>query len=160
MKIGVVSDTHLPHAAKKIPSSVISVLKEMDLIVHAGDFSELSLLVELKELNSFKGVYGNMDPEEIRKELPEKEVLELEGFKIGIMHGFGPPQGLEERIRSEFQEKLDVIIYGHSHAAKNEVIDGTLFFNPGSPTDKHYAAYNSFGILTLGESVEGKIVKI
>jgi hypothetical protein len=160
MKIGVISDTHIPYAAKEIPFQVLSALEKVDLIVHAGDYAELSVLEALRKLNHFKGVYGNMDPASIRKELPAREILELENFKIGIMHGYGSPRGLRERIKSEFHEKPDVIIYGHSHRPKNEIIDGILYFNPGSPTDKNFALFNSFGILMLEERINGKIVKI
>lgn len=160
MKIGVISDTHIPFVVKEIPSSVLTAFKKIDLIVHAGDYTELKVIKKLKELNNFMGVYGNMDPENIREIIPKKDVLEVGKFKIGIIHGHGAPQGLEARVRAEFHEKLDVIIYGHSHLTKNEIIDDILFFNPGSSTDENFAPFKSFGILTIEESITGEIVRI
>jgi len=55
-------------------------------------------------------------------------------------------------VRALFDE-VDVVIYGHSHVAQNEVIDGILFFNPGR-------ARESFGILTIGEEVRGETVPV
>jgi len=71
-----------------------------------------------------------MDPPEIRRELLGSEIFELIGFKIGVTH---PAEGgvtfrLEKRVRAKF-ERVNVIIYGHSHWTKNEVIGGVLYFN-------------------------------
>jgi len=159
MRIGVVSDTHIPVRAKKLPDELVNGLKEVDLVLHAGDFEESSALRALRDICEVKAVFGNMDSLALKEELPEKLVLEVEGFKIGITHGFGSPQGLEERIRAKFS-KIDVLVYGHSHKPKNEIIDGTLFFNPGSPTDGIFAPFKSFGILEIGSEIRGEIIKI
>ena len=159
MIIGVISDTHLPVRAKKLPDDLINHLKDVDLILHAGDFQDMNALTQIRDIGKLRAVHGNMDTIELKKELPEADVLKIEGFKIGITHGSGPPLGLEERVKSKFPD-VDIIVYGHSHKPKNEVIDGTLFFNPGSPTDRVFAPFNSFGILRVEEDIKGEIIKL
>ena len=55
---------------------------------------------------------------------------------------------------------MDVIVFGHSHSPVNELRDGILFFNPGSPTDKIFAKYNSYGILTINKEIKGEIIRL
>jgi putative phosphoesterase len=151
MKIAVLSDTHA-HSIEEIAPQVINALEDADLIVHAGDFVGLGLYEDLKKLGEVKAVRGNMDQREIRAVLPEQETFTIEGKKIGVMHGWGGPAGLEDKIRERFSD-VDIIIYGHTHRAKNEFIGDVYFFNPGS-------ARNSYGILEIDETIKGRILKI
>ena len=82
-------------------------------------------------------------------------------FNVGVTHPSegGSPFGIEKRIKSKF-EKIDAIIFGHTHTPKNEVMDGILFFNPGSITGKYPAQHKTFGILEIDKKVKGKIVKL
>ena len=158
MKIGVVSDTH----SLLIPPEVINALNKMDMIIHSGDFCARQDVETFRQLKDFKGVYGNMDGADVRKLLPRREVFEVEGVAIGIFHGEGPKAAILETVRNAFKDrKLDVVVFGHSHQAFNETIDGTLYFNPGSPNDMCYAPYRSYGILEIDSGkVTGKIVKL
>jgi putative phosphoesterase len=133
----------------------------MDLIVHAGDFTGKRLLNGLRKFGDFKGVYGNMDFPSVREELPKNLTLELKGFKIGVTHPSegGPPFELEKRLKKKF-EQVDAIIHGHTHFPKNEVVDGILYFNPGSITGKFPAHHKTFGILEIDKKVKGRIVKL
>ncbi len=161
MKIGVLSDTHLPTTAKSLSAKVLNLLAATDAIIHAGDFQDAALIEVLQQLGDFYGVCGNMDASAIRARLPEKRVLQLGGFSIGIIHGRGAPNGLEERILQEFAgEKPDAIVYGHSHLPANHLKNGILLFNPGSPTDRRHAPFPSIGILTLSDTLTGEIVKV
>ena len=160
MKIGVISDTHIPRVASKLPDKIYDAFKNADLILHAGDLVEMAVLDELNKLAETKAVYGNMDVSEVRKSLPEKRIVRAEGFKIGLIHGSGAPFNLINKIKNEFPEKVDVIVFGHSHSPVNELRDGVLFFNPGSPTDKLFAKYNSYGILTINKEIKGEIVRL
>ena len=158
MKIGVVSDTH----SLLIPPAVINALNKMDMIVHAGDFCTPQDVETFSRLKDFKGVYGNMDGAEVRKLLPRRQIFEIDGVTIGIFHGEGPREGILAAVRNAFKDqKLDVIIFGHSHQPFNKLIDGTLYFNPGSPNDTVRAPYCSYGILEIKSgTVTGKIVKL
>ena len=151
MKIGVLSDTHASSFAQ-LHERILTALAEVDLIVHAGDFVAKDVLDGLKQLGEVKAVWGNMDSDEIKRILPEKELLKLEGRKIGIIHGWGSPHGIDDRVGNEFSG-VDIIIYGHSHYAQNETKNGVFFFNPGQ-------ARNSFGILTIGAEVSGEIIEL
>ena len=94
------------------------------------------------------------------KTLPEQKILTLDGKRIAIIHGFGPPAGLPERLLKLF-EKIDCLVFGHSHQPMNEYRNGVLLFNPGSPTDKRYAPYKSYGILEVNENgIKGEIFSV
>lgn len=160
MKIGVISDTHIPERADRIPAQIFKDFKGADLILHAGDILELKVLKDLEKIAPVKAVYGNMDPLEVRNALAEKEIINIGKFKIGLIHGWGHPAKLIDMVKVKFNEKLDVIVFGHSHNPVNEVRDGVLFFNPGSPTDKVFSTVNSYGILEINEEIKGKIIKL
>lgn len=160
MRIGVISDTHIPHAASRLPDEIYTTFKNMDLILHAGDLIDISVLDELKKLAKTQAVYGNMDDLKLRKILPAKEIINIGKVTIGLIHGHGTPFNLINRVKSEFSQKMDAIVFGHSHSPVNEVRDGTLFFNPGSATDKMFAKYNSYGILTINNGIKGEIVRL
>lgn len=160
MKIGVISDTHIPKAAPDLPQAVYSNFAGVDMILHAGDFVELGVLRKLETIAPVKAVYGNMDTDEVRNSLPAKEIVNAGGFTIGLIHGRGNPNGLVKLVKSEFKNGIDVIIFGHSHTPFNEKIGKTLFFNPGSPTDTVFAPYNSIGILELNGVISARIIRI
>ncbi len=160
MKIGVLSDTHIPKVCADLPAEIVKAFKDVDLILHAGDLVEMKVLNQLQKLAETKAVRGNMDEPELQNVLPEKEIIKVNGFTIGLTHGYGPPANLIDCVKNEFPEKVDVIVFGHSHSPVNEKRGGILFFNPGSPTDKIFAKYNSYGMLTIDNSIKGDIIKI
>jgi putative phosphoesterase len=151
MRIGVLSDTHVASFAE-IPGRIVRALAGVDLIIHTGDFVARDVLDGLKRLGELKAVRGNMDSDELKQLLPEKAILEIEGRKLGIIHGWGAPDGIDDRVGGMFED-VDIIVYGHSHYSQNEVKNGVLFFNPGR-------ARNSFGILTIGKEVRGEIINL
>ena len=159
-KIGVISDTHIPIAAQKLPAEIFKIFKDVDMILHAGDLVDISVLRDLSKLAETHAVCGNMDPAELQRQLPEKEVVRVGKFSIGLIHGHGAPFNLMNRIKGEFDQKVDAIVYGHSHSPVNEYRDGILFFNPGSPTDLIFAKYKSCGMLTISNKIEGRIIKL
>ena len=151
MRIGVLSDTHM-RSFEDIPQKIIDSLSTVDMIIHAGDLTTMEVLNGLKKLGKVKAVQGNMDSAELKSMLPVKEILEVGNKRIGITHGSGDPWRIEHRVRKIFdQDKVDIIVYGHSHQAQNKVIDNILFFNPGKAT-------KSFGILTIEEDIKAEIV--
>ncbi len=174
VKIGVISDTHIADPRQHLPPAVLCAFKQVDLIVHLGDIVSLRVIEELRSIcPQVMVVAGNMDQEEVRKKYPQKQILEILGYKIGLMHGAGPAGGLPELLSQAFsQDNCDLIIFGHSHKPMNERIGSVLFFNPGSATDL-CAAYNSYGIIELKkkvslpkppgqgrEGIEAKIIRI
>jgi hypothetical protein len=103
-----------------------------------------------------------MDEKEVKNFLSEREIIKLNGKKIGLMHGSGNPNKLIELVAKAFEnDRVDVIVFGHAHYAVNETRGGILYFNPGSPSDKIFAPYNSYGIIEInGDKIEGKIIKL
>jgi uncharacterized protein len=163
MRIGVISDTHIPDRAKKIPQEILEEFKNVDIVLHAGDLVERSALKELKAVcKDVRAVRGNMDHPEEKDALPEKLIMEIEKKRVGLTHGYGAPPRLMELVTKIFEkDRVDVIVFGHSHYPVNEIKNGILYFNPGSPTDKIFSPYNSYGILEIRDGkIEGKIVKI
>ncbi|MFH1360557.1 MAG: metallophosphoesterase family protein [Candidatus Omnitrophota bacterium] len=157
MKIGVVADTH----SRPLPKQMLDDFLAVDLIFHVGDLCSLSSIAELKKIKDVKAVYGNMDESSVRRAIPRRDIVKLEKHSIGLFHGEGAPQNLLETVQKEFKnEHVDVVVFGHSHHPFNQVIDGVLYFNPGSPNDMIFAPYRSYGILEINDHIEGKIVKV
>ncbi|MFA4992240.1 MAG: metallophosphoesterase family protein [Candidatus Omnitrophota bacterium] len=162
MKIGVISDTHIPIKCCELPQGLLKGLKGCELLIHAGDLVDECVLEELGKIAKVEAVYGNMDPQKLKSALPEKKTLEACGKKIGIMHGYGHPDKLVELLKNEFiQQKPDIIIFGHSHVPMNDYVDGTLFFNPGSATDTVFTPYRSYGIIEIDKGkISARICKL
>lgn len=161
MKIGVLADTHVPVSTDDLPQKVYDCLKGCDLIIHAGDIVEMKLLEKLGRIAETKAVCGNMDSPEVKKSLPNKLVLNVAGKKIGVIHGSGPGTKVINEVADAFSEKCDIIIFGHSHLTFNEKRGETLFFNPGSPTDKVFSVSRSFGIIEIeGNNIKAEIIKV
>jgi len=151
MRIAVLADTHV-NMLEDLSKKIIDAFATVDLIIHAGDFTDVQLLKELKGLRTVKAVQGNMDSRELKVMLPAKEIVEIENKRIGITHGSGGPGGIEERVRKVFEsDRIDIIVYGHSHQSQNKVLEDVFLFNPGKATD-------SFGILTIDGGVKGEII--
>jgi len=162
MKIGVIADTHIANKTTCLPSEVIQAFKDVDMIIHAGDLVDACVLKQLKNIcNDVRAVHGNMDPYELQNNLPTKDIIEAGKFHIGVIHGYGSPKNIIETVSNEFKGvKLDAIIFGHSHSPTNEKKDGILYFNPGSPTDKVFAPFNSYGILNITDTIDAKIIRM
>jgi uncharacterized protein len=160
MRILVISDTHIPRAAQDLPQVLYDEIKNCDMIIHAGDFSEKELYDKLASMKKIAAVYGNMDSQDLSHILGEKKIIEIERFRIGLVHGHGAPKELMETVRGQFNG-VDAIVYGHAHEPTNIVKGGVLFFNPGTPTDTVFADVNTYGILEVTDKkIEGKIIKL
>jgi hypothetical protein len=158
MKIGVVSDTHLAGNSKRLEVIFKWYFEDVDLILHAGD------LVDLQVLNAFyskdvKAVYGNMDPPSVRKVLPDRLIFDLDGFRVGLIHGWGAPFDLEGKLLQALG-RADCLVYGHTHHAVNEKRDGVLFFNPGSAAEGRTGLARSIGIIDIDNNISGRILML
>lgn len=151
MRIGVISDTHIPRQAKEIPKAVFEHFKGVELILHAGDLTNLNVIDELRQITpNVEAVIGNMDPAENQGVLPVKKMINVGTLKIGLIHGWGPPWGIRNRIWNELKnEAPDIIIFGHTHQPEKATMHNTLFLNPGSPTDRMFTSINSIALLTI-----------
>jgi putative phosphoesterase len=160
MKIVVVSDTHMPKMNKKLPGKLLNELKSADAVIHAGDWTNLSVYHELVAFAPTYGVAGNNDGADIVRKFGLRKLLEFEGLRIGVVHGHGAGNRIdtEKRAIEAFRNvQLDALIFGHSHVPVLKRSGGMLIFNPGSPTDKRKQSLYSFGILQLsGGSLTAK----
>ncbi|MBU0502914.1 MAG: metallophosphoesterase family protein [Candidatus Omnitrophota bacterium] len=159
----MIADTHVPDRAKKIPDEVLKAFRNVDMIIHAGDLVVLNVLEDLKKLcPDVRAVCGNMDCIHVRNNFPDRMLIKAGEVNIGVMHGFGPVGSLMDVLKEAFKkEKVGLIIFGHSHKAFNKNKDNIIFFNPGSPTDKLFSSYNSYGIIEIkGRNIDAKIVKL
>jgi putative phosphoesterase len=126
------SDTHLRRRGG-LPAWCLRRLAEADLILHAGDLVAHSLLEELMQLAPVTAVHGNMDAPVLRTRLPARDVIEIGGVKIGLLHDPGPALGRSARLAQAFVG-CDAIVYGHTHLPEIERLGRRLILNPGSPT--------------------------
>jgi putative phosphoesterase len=153
--LGVISDTHLLEAL--VPEPIIEAFRGADIILHAGDVVAKPVIEQLSEVADTVAVKGNMDQGDVIRILQESRIVNVQGFKIGLTHGYGPPWGMMKKVRKMFDD-VDCIIFGHTHQPMVEVNDGILFFNPGSPTDKRFAKVNTFGLLEVTDKLIPRLV--
>lgn len=129
-RIGLLSDTH-----GFIDQPVMDFFKDCDEVWHAGDLGNTEVMDALSEGRVFRGVYGNIDGWEVRRELPEFAEFTIEGVKVLITHigyHYGHYPGEVVQRLNEFKPKL--FICGHSHILKikNEPARQMLHINPGA----------------------------
>ncbi|HHT25690.1 MAG TPA: metallophosphoesterase family protein [Firmicutes bacterium] len=151
MRIGVVSDTHIPARARSLPAQLFTGLMGVDMILHAGDLVDMQVLTELAVLAPVYAVHGNVDPIEIKRRLPRTRIVEAGAFRIGLVHGHGPGGNTPQRALQTFND-VHCVVFGHSHQALCERRGEVLLFNPGSPTDKRWSEKHSYGILTVTDA--------
>jgi len=160
-RIGVISDTHIGDVWGG--DTLIAALQkeqfhDVDLILHAGDMVDPEIL-SLFTTCPVLAVNGNMDP--VASGLPMRRVIATGPFRLGLIHGWGSPRGLEQRLLREFAtENIDCLVYGHSHIPDCRRQDGRLLFNPGSPTDRRGAPFHSVGLLEVNDTIQGRIIAL
>ncbi|MFF8990674.1 metallophosphoesterase family protein [Streptomyces sp. NPDC014983] len=145
MRLLLMSDTHLPRRAKRLPDELLAELPRADVVFHAGDWVDAATL-DLLESRSRRliGVYGNNDGPELRARLPEVAYAELGGLRFGVVHETGAAQGREARCAARFPD-LDVLVFGHSHIPWDSTAPGGLrLLNPGSPTDRRRRPHRTY----------------
>ena len=140
MRIGLLSDTHLPGRIRQLdelgpePARFFSTV---DLILHAGDVMSPSVLDWLEQFAPVVCATGNNDP------IPDPrskdvQVLDLEGWRIGMVHSLGPPSQSVSELQRTFPSPVDIIIAGHTHHELLESREGVVFLNSGSITLPHH----------------------
>jgi putative phosphoesterase len=151
MLIAVISDTHLPRGARRLPDACLERIAAADLLLHAGDFVTVEVLRELEALGPpVAAVHGNVDSAELRSLLPAERVVEAEGARIALIHDAGPRAGRLERMRRRFGDRAGAVIFGHSHLPLHEMgEDGFQIFNPGSPTERRRAPAHTMGVANV-----------
>jgi putative phosphoesterase len=147
--VAVISDTHMPRGARRLPDACVERLQGADAILHAGDFMTLEVLQQIQALGPpVHAVCGNVDSRELIEGLPVQRVVELGAVRIGMVHDAGPKDGRLARMRRRFPG-TQAVVFGHSHIPLHEEHDGFQIFNPGSPTEKRRSPRHTMGIATI-----------
>lgn len=159
--IGIIADTHIPKRAPSVPHAALRALDGADMIIHAGDATTLDVLDELSAVAPVHAVCGNMDAFRNDGVLPDKRILTIDKWRIAVTHGWGPSLGLRRRVLKRFRdEKVHCIVFGHSHRPLITREKDILLINPGSPTDRLFSPYLSVATLTVGDTLDAKIIKL
>ncbi len=160
MIIGLISDTHIPDRARIIPQNVIDAFSNVDLILHAGDLTSPKVIEELEELAPVMAVQGNMDRVN-GIDLPKAKVIEVEGLKLGVIHGEVYPRADSDQLLYLAKElDVDILVSGHSHQPKIEQKEGILLLNPGSPIVPRLADRTVMILEINNKEVDVEIIKI
>ena len=128
-RIGLISDTH-----GWLDEKVFEYFKDCDEVWHAGDFGG-DVAKRIKEQKRLRGVFGNIDEQEIRSESPEQLVFNCEEVKVMMRHIGGSPPKYNPETRKELaMHKPQLFISGHSHILKVIYDDkiNCLHMNPGA----------------------------
>jgi putative phosphoesterase len=129
-RIGLISDTH-----NYLDDKVFKHFEQCDEIWHAGDFGTIEIARKLADFKPLKGVYGNIDGNDVRSVYPEKLIWNCEQVKVYMIHIGGYPDKYAPGIKQELiANKAQLFICGHSHILKvmyDQKIH-CLHMNPGA----------------------------
>ncbi|MGW0502898.1 metallophosphoesterase family protein [Micromonospora sp. NPDC003241] len=152
MRLVIMADTHLPKRARDLPAGLWADIDAADLVIHAGDWVDASLLDEVERRSArLIGVFGNNDGPELRTRLPEIARAEVGGLRIAVVHETGPAGGRERRCAARFPD-CDLLVFGHSHIPwDSEAPGGLRLLNPGSPTDRRRQPYATYLTAEVGD---------
>ena len=137
MRIGLITDTHIPEVASELPSQLTDAFRDVELILHAGDIFDLSVLDDLERIAPVLAVLGDDDHSNLAedKRVKREQQLELAGYRVWLMHE-GP---WFRRVSARQEDHTpDVIVHGHSHDARIRTLDGILTIGSGSATFLNY----------------------
>jgi putative phosphoesterase len=154
LTIGVVSDTHVwASGNRRLPREVLTLFERVrvDLVLHAGDINDSSVLETLAEVAPVIAVRGNNDAPDLQRALPLQDELRAGSQRIGLIHGHGGKTARDVAFGA-FDSAIDLVVYGHSHIPRIERIGETIYFNPGSPTDRRWGPHFGVGIVRCDEA--------
>ena len=136
MEVALISDTHIPSRAQRIPDPFRERIRSADHVIHAGDFDSKGALADIRDMAAeLTAVAGNMDP---AVGLAHVATVELGGVEFVVTHGTGAKRGYEDRVVTTVREHATtddaVGVSGHTHEVLETTHDGVRLFNPGSAT--------------------------
>ncbi len=130
-KIGLISDTH-----GYLDGKIFNYFADCDEIWHAGDFGTVQLSEELAKFKPLRGVYGNIDGQDVRSIHPLHNRFSIDGLEIWMTHIGGYPGNYDRNVKKTiYSERPDIFISGHSHilkVMKDPKIPNLIHINPGA----------------------------
>lgn len=146
IRIGVLADTH-----GVFDPAIARHFDGVSRIVHAGDIGSRLVIEQLETIAPVTAVSGNVDEYE-ESGFPAETIIQLNGFCIAVRHVVFEAGKLTKEGRAFLDRtRPDICIFGHTHQPRNEWLDGTLLFNPGSAGPKRFKLQRALGLLTIGE---------
>jgi len=162
MKIIALADTHIKSGSliECLPRDLIRLIKDADMVIHAGDFVTKAAYDELSGICRLLAVHGNMDDATLKRALPERKVIEMEGVTLGIVHEAA--LSLQDTTGAWYMAKemgVDVLIFGHIHKPVIEKND-VLLACPGSPTAPRLSEPSAIELNIEGRKISGKLITL
>jgi putative phosphoesterase len=148
--VGVISDTH-----GRLAAEVFDIFSGVEAILHAGDVGGSDILIELGALATVHAVSGNVDGFEISDVAPLRQVVDLGDLRVGLAHGHlhGGPSTRHSQLRRAFSgDRVDAVIYGHTHCPASDTAERPWVLNPGSASQGRGGS-RSVGLLRFGGSL-------
>jgi len=144
--LGLISDTHIPLRCLALPNVLGEIFKDVDLILHAGDISQLSVLDDLSAIAPVIAVQGNDESAQVKDILPLQQVVSVSNQRILLCHSHHPDVSTELSMRAEDEwlSKLQyriqlaqnaeatVVVFGHTHVPMVYEHEGVTLINPGA----------------------------
>lgn len=151
MRIVVISDTHLPRFAGRLPAALARVAAERpDRILHCGDLTTLAAIEAFAAIAPVDAVAGNNDGPEIVARFGRRAIVRAGRAAVGIVHGDGAHGTTLGRALAAFaDDDVAAICFGHSHIPYLERHGAIWAINPGSVTDKRRQARFSYAVLEV-----------
>ena len=165
MRIGLLSDTHLPNERRTLWEEVKAAFQGVDLILHGGDIVHPMVLDWLEEIAPVLAAQGNNDWGWVDRRMSTLQVFETDGWRIAMIHDMEPEDRPIEHLLTMYMknERPDVIVTGHTHFERLDYREGILQINPGSPIYPHLYStrLGTVGILDLASNgLDAKIVRL
>lgn len=135
-KIGLLSDTH-----GDLDPKIFHYFRDVDEIWHAGDVGSVEVIDKLRAFKPLRGVYGNIDDQTVRAELPLFDVFNCEDVKVLITHIAGRPGKYTPNAYPLIQEhRPQLFVCGHSHIllVQKDPRFNMLWMNPGACGNKGF----------------------
>jgi putative phosphoesterase len=158
VRLLLIADTHVPKRARDLPAAVWEEVARADVVLHAGDWVEPSLLDELEERAArLVACWGNNDGDELRRRLPERADVTLDGVRFTVVHETGASGGRDARMARLYPD-TDVLVFGHSHIPWDTTAEtGLRLLNPGSPTDRRRQPFCTYMTATVSGAVLSEV---
>jgi putative phosphoesterase len=159
VRLLLIADTHVPKRARDLPQEVWDEVDRADVVLHAGDWVNVSLLDGLEARAArLIGCWGNNDGPGLRARLPETATATLEGVRFTVVHETGGAKGRDARMSQRYPE-TDVLVFGHSHIPWDTTAEGGLrLLNPGSPTDRRSQPHCTYITTSADDGALGDVV--